>query len=257
MSATVKNPEVLNDLLQQILLGLLDQAQGEFEDRTGKTIKVTRLQKMKLDLAKKLVKMGLDQLNRFGDPHARFEMVVKLSNEHLPKVVEIVGEDAVIARLQKLPKDVRDRDVVLALEQAGATEVADLLRKALPAAEAAATVRTIPAAPAAAEPVGAAEPEAAAPVADTRQVSAPFSEAAAPEPVEVTAPVNDAPAMSEDELARTLAVLKGQLGAMERLQARTATTIDQLRTNIAAIEELGKPANDKAPVVTARPAPGL
>lgn len=256
MSATVKNPEVLNDLLQQILLGLLDQAQGEFEDRTGKTIKVTRLQKMKLDLAKKLVKMGLDQLNRFGDPHARFEMAVKLSNEHLPKVVEIVGEDAVIARLQKLPKDVRDREVVLALEQAGATEVADLLRKALPAAEAAATVRTIPAAQAA-EPAGAAEPEAAAPVADTRQVSAPFSEAAAPEPVEVTAPVNDAPAMSEDELARTLALLKGQLGAMERLQARTATTIDQLRTNIAAIEELGKPANDKAPVVTARPAPGL
>lgn len=207
MAESVKNPEVLNNLLKHILLNMFDQAHGEFEERTGKKVQMTRLQSMKYNGATKLVGMGVKQLDRFGNPEQKFERFVKISNEHLPTLVNIVGEDAVVRRLQKLPKDVLNADIVRSLDEAGAHEIAELLGKAVPEWK-------LP------EPV-------AAPVA------APLPSSQEPSPaVAITTP----PAADD-----SLATLKTQLSLMKEFEAQVKESITALETAIAAEEKRSAP----------------
>lgn len=130
--AATNNPEVLNKLLEEIILGLLDHSQSEFKGRKGKVFSLGRMQAMKLKVPEAAVKMGLRQLGRMGDPQKKFDLFVSLSNKFLPEVVEIIGQDVVIDRIDNLPERVRNRDIIRALKDGGATEVANLMGKALP-----------------------------------------------------------------------------------------------------------------------------
>lgn len=132
MAQTVQQPDVLNNLLKNILVSLFDQAQEEFEDRTGRRIKPSRLQGMKMNVAGKIINIALHQLDKLGDPQEKFTRFAALSNEHLPTVLGVVGEDAVIKRLGKIPRDVLNPDIVRMLDDAGAHEIAKLLAKTLP-----------------------------------------------------------------------------------------------------------------------------
>lgn len=251
MANAVKNPDMLNDLLKEILLALFNQAQGHFEDRTGRVVKMSRLQSMKLNAASRLVNMGVHQLDRFGDPQARFDRFAKLSNDHLPSVVDAVGEEAIVQRLRKMPPHVLNRDVVGALHDAGAHEIAELLGKAVPQWESRRA------------------PKAAAPVVEEKPAAEEFAAVATPEVKAEEAKAEDPPAAPapekvEEKVAEAVkpaatgdaAQLRQHLKALESMQAQLTQRIAEVRGMAEAAERApaARPAqwyttmsNDKAP----------
>jgi len=231
MAQTVQQPDVLNNLLKNILVSLFDQAQAEFEDRTGRKIKPSRMQGMKMNVAGKIINIAVHQLDKLGDPQEKFTRFATLSNEHLPTVLGIVGEDAVVRRLGKIPKDVLNPDVVRILDEAGAHEIAKLLAKTLPeehrpvAKDKVAAVEKAPEAPVVAaktpDPVSVVVPFA---VQDQRE-EIPESH---PEPVERHVdrkPAND-----------TVGILRTQLKILEGLRDQFHQPIAELRQAIAEAE---------------------
>lgn len=206
MANNVKNPDALNKLLKEILLNVFDQAHGEFEERTGRAVKMSRLQTMKYNGAAKLVAMAMKPLERFGNAEQKFERFVKITNEHLPAVVEMVGEDAIVTRLRRVPSHVLNAEAVKDLHDAGAHEIAALLGKVLPES---------------ARPVVA----VAAPVAAAVAVAA---------PVVVPAPVSVTPADGT-----SLEALRQQLSLMKTFEAQVRESIADLETAIAAEERKG------------------
>jgi len=238
--STVKNPEALNKLLEEILVTLFDQAQGEFQNRTGKTVKLGPLERTKVKLAHSAVRSAVKLLGRFGDPAERFEKIVTLTNEHLPTALNIIGEEPVLVRLEKMPKNKRDKEVVDALETAGATEIANLLRKAWPELQKAAPAVAV-AAPVAAAAVVAATPAAATtPTPAAPAVAAPFAAAAKPGKAAEAAPSSKGGL--RDKLTEAIGTLKGRLGELEALHAQTGNMIEQVRSEIAAMEDMAENA---------------
>lgn len=208
--AATNNPEVLNKLLEEIILGLLDHSQSEFKGRKGKVFSLGRMQAMKLKVPEAAVKMGLRQLGRMGDPQKKFDLFVSLSNKFLPEVVEIIGQDVVIDRIDNLPERVRNRDIIKALKDGGATEVANLMGRALPdwEAEQKTALAAIVVAPVVAAPLPAAVILPAA-EKDAPSVAEAFEEKAKSilaEKLPGTEPV------SQQELLRSLETLYAQLG---------------------------------------------
>lgn len=162
MATTVQDPQALNNILVEIVTALLNGAEDEFQDRTGRSVDVSRVQKMKVHAANRLAGLAMKGLNRVEDPQERLQKLADLTNRYLPGIVEVVGEDAVRARLDKLPQRLRNQDVVKLFQDAGAVELARLLGGGAVAA-AAVPVAAVPVA-AAATPPKAATPKASPPV---------------------------------------------------------------------------------------------
>jgi hypothetical protein len=244
MTQTVQNPDVLNKLLKDVLVALFDQAQGGFEDRTGRVIKMNRLQAMKFNAAGRLVTMGVRQLDRFGDPQKKFEKFAQLTNEHLPTILDIVGEDAIVARLHKIPDRVLNAEIVASLDDAGAHKVAELLGRAVPEWQ---SRRQIAEAAAAA---------AAAAVAVTVVATAPVE--VAPVDAEPVAPMVEdaAPTVADAEKIisgdESLQTLKQQLALMQKFQRQVTTAIGTLESAIATLEG---PQKEKADTLPKPPQP--
>jgi len=230
MASTVHKPEILNELLKKILLSLFDQAQGEFEDRTGKKIQPSRLQSMKMNAAGRIVNFGIHQLDRLGDPHDKFEKFANLTNEYLPKIIEIVGEDAIVRRLNKIPKDVLNSEVVTLLDNAGAKEIARILAKTLPP-DKGPLKDVVPVSDKIESPAILVEPvlsEQGPVIADrfSQAVSLPVSE-----------PVFKHSEGGQHASSDTVGVLRQQLRVLETLRAQFDKPIEELRESIRDMEE--------------------
>ncbi|GEM_PF-3354115 len=260
------NPEALNKLLETIIVALLDEAHERAEGRTGKKIEIGALQKAKLNLTKRLVTMGLKQMRRFGDPQARFDKMVELSNEHLPKLVDIFGEEEIVSRLKKIPRDALNAQIVDALEDAGAIEIATLLNKALPEGEAAVLETAQPKAAIVAPAVAAGaaaivedhSARSAGPVAEARALSREFS-AEAGASAQVIPPSARPPGIElPGQPSGALPVLKDQLAAWMELRDQADSNIAQLRAAIERMEQpemVAKPMQHAVKPEPARPGP--
>jgi hypothetical protein len=161
--------------------------------------------------------MGMSRLDKLK-PEQQFERFSKLTNEHLPTVVGIVGEDVIVGRLQKVPKDVLNAEIVRSLDEAGAHELAELLGKAVPEWQ-----KPVVAAPVEAVPAALPQPAAVAPVTDAKPV----------------------PVIIIGE-AGGLVTLKQQLSLMKEFETQVKQSIADLETAIA-VEETRKLAGVKAP----------
>lgn len=222
MTNAAHDPKALNDLITEIVMSLLDQADAEFQDRTGRKVDIGKVQKLKLHAAGKIANLAMKQVQRGGDPQERLRKMADLTNRYLPGVVEVVGEDAVRTRLAKLPPHLRDQDVVGLLEGAGALELARLLGPEKPAAPPPKAATAPAAAPTA--PTGAA-PSGLPP--GTRVLS---SAGGASQPL-VTAPPRTE---HEAHAPSRIALLQQQLAMLEAMQHQIGEAIPKLRR---ALEE--------------------
>jgi len=246
MASTVQKPEVLNDLLKNILLSMFNQAQEEFEDRTGRKIKPSRLDAMKIKIAGAAVNSAMHIFDKLGDPHDKFERFVGLTNQHLPTIVGIVGEEAVVKRLNKIPDDVLNRDVIKILDQAGAHEVAKLLAQTLPPEQR--SVLEKPKAPEASPPpVVTATPEAVVTTTvEPPAATMPFADAAKPvrEGESASAEPSFRPQMRRPA-NDTATLLRGQLQTLISLRDSFDRPIAELREKILELELPSRPLESK------------
>lgn len=243
MTTTQQDPAALNDLLESVILKLLNLAEDEVSDVTDGKFKIGSfkgLKNMKANLAKRGVEFALKRLGA-ANAEQKFKLIVKLSNEHLDKFVEAIGEDVIVKRLVDIDEIV-DEDAIGMLDKAGATKLADLLRKALPdsiAKAAPVAVAATAAAGATAAVVSAeAEPDNEPPAIEAEASPADDFMAAVKEKVSAT-PVD----------GETLAVLKEQLDFMTQMRDFADAAIPQLEAAISAAEDAAEAETAEEPVI--------
>lgn len=121
---TPRDEEVLNQLLNEAVHALVDEAKEKISAKTGiEGGKLSFADKLKIDMADRALTMSA----RYG-VHAKAQKLVDISNKTVPALTSIFGEQALV---DNLPPQIKTEEAADILERAGATEVLALVRKAI------------------------------------------------------------------------------------------------------------------------------